>query len=46
MIRTLGKLTVIDNPKTSFIKADKSYLVIARKYNDGFSDFKSAQAQV
>jgi len=44
MIRTL--LTVIDNPKTPFIKADKSYLVSARKYNDGFSDFKSAQAQV
>ncbi len=46
MIRTLGKLTVIDNPKTPFIKADKSYLVSARKYNDGFSDFKSAEAQV
>jgi hypothetical protein len=46
MIRTLGKLTVIDNPKTSFIKADKSYLVSAREYNDGFSDFKSAKAQV
>jgi len=37
---------VIDNPKTSFINADKSYLVSVREYNDGFSDFKSAQAQV
>ena len=41
----MGK-TVIDNPKTSFIKTDKSYLVSVREYNDGFSDFKSAQAQV
>jgi hypothetical protein len=46
MIRTLGMLTVIDNPKTSFIKEDKSYLVDTREYNDGFSDFKSAKAQV
>jgi len=46
MIRTLGMLTVIDNPKTSFIKEDKSYLVGAREYNDGFSDFKSAKEQV
>jgi hypothetical protein len=38
MIRTLGKLTVIDNPKTSFIKDDKSYLVSTREYDDGFSD--------
>jgi hypothetical protein len=41
----LGK-TVIDNPKTSFIKTDKSYLVSTYEYNDGFSDFKSAKAQV
>jgi uncharacterized small protein (DUF1192 family) len=46
MIRTLGKLTVIDNPKTSFIKDDKSYLVSTREYDDGFSDFKSAKEQV
>ena len=30
-IRTLGKLTVIDNPKTSFIKDDKSDLVSTRE---------------
>jgi hypothetical protein len=46
MIRTLGKLTVIDNLKTSFIKDDKSYLVSTREYDDGFSDFKSAKEQV
>jgi hypothetical protein len=46
MIRTLGKLTVIDNPKTSFIKDDKSYLVSTREYDNGFSDFKSAKEQV
>jgi hypothetical protein len=46
MIRTLGKLTVIDNPRTSFIKDDKNYLIGVREYDDGFSDFKSARDQV
>jgi len=46
MIRTLGKLTVIDNSKSSFIKDDKSYLVSTREYDNGFSDFKSAKEQV
>jgi hypothetical protein len=45
MIRTLGKLTVID-PRTSFIKDEKNYLISVREYDDGFSDFKSAEAQV
>ena len=46
MIRTLGKLTVIDNPRTSFIKDDKNDLISVREYDDGFSDYKSAEAQV
>jgi hypothetical protein len=45
MIRTLGKLTLID-PRTSFIKDDKNYLISVREYDDGFSDYKSAEAQV
>jgi hypothetical protein len=41
----VGKLTVIDNPRTSFIK-DKNDLISVREYDDGFSDYKSAEAQV
>jgi hypothetical protein len=46
MFRTLGKLTVIDNPRTSFIKDDKKYLISVREYDDVFSDYKSAEVQV
>ena len=42
----VGKLTVIDNPRTSFIKDDKNDLISVREYDDGFSDYKSAEAQV
>jgi hypothetical protein len=34
MIRTLGKLTVIDNPRISFIKDDKNNLISMREYDD------------
>ena len=46
MIRTLGKLAVIDNPRTSFIKDDKNYLISVCKYDNCFRDYKSAEAQV
>ena len=42
----VGKLKVIDNPRTSFIKDDKNDLISVREYDDGFSDYKSAEAQV
>lgn len=43
-IRTLGKLHVLANPSTAYIKADKSHLQVMREYDEGMTDFQSAAA--
>lgn len=46
MLKYFGKLTVLNSPKTAFIKEDKEYFIQERSYDDGFSDYKSAAEQV
>ncbi len=43
MIRTLGKLSVIDNPRTSFIKDDKNDLISIRASTTTDSEITSQQ---
>ena len=45
-IRTLGKLHVLANPSTAYIKADKSHLQVMREYDEGMTDFQSAAAHI